>query len=70
MILAEGMLYVYEEKKGTVGLVKATPEGFNIISSFEVPLGSKQHWAHPALSDGRLYIRHGEALMVYDVKAK
>ena len=67
IIYADGMLYCYEEKNGNMALVSANPNEFKIINSFEVPLGSKQHWAHPAISDGRLYIRHGHALMVYDI---
>ncbi len=66
---ADGMLYCYEEKRGNVALVKATPEGFNIVSSFEVTKGKDQHWAHPVVFGGRLYIRHGDVLMAYDVKA-
>lgn len=66
---ADGMLYCYEEKEGTVALVKASPEGFDIVSSFEVSKGTGKHWAHPVVCDGRLYIRHGDALMVYDIEA-
>ena len=66
---ADGMLYCYEEKEGTVALVKASAEGFDIVSSFEVSKGTGKHWAHPVVCDGRLYIRHGDALMVYDIKA-
>ncbi len=66
---ADGMLYCYEEKEGTVALVKASPKGFDIVSSFEVSKGTGKHWAHPVVCDGRLYIRHGDALMVYDIKA-
>jgi len=67
---ADGMLYCYEEKQGTVGLVKATPEKFELVSSFKVPMGTEQHWAHPVILDGTLYIRHGDTLMAYDIKAK
>ena len=67
---ADGMLYCYEEKEGTVALVKASPEGFDIISSFEVSKGTGKHWAHPVVCDGRLYIRHGDALMVYNIRAE
>jgi outer membrane protein assembly factor BamB len=70
IITADGMIYCYEEKKGNLALVKATPEKFDIISSFKIPQGSGPHWGHPAISDGRLYIRHGDALMVYDIQAK
>jgi hypothetical protein len=51
-------------------LIKITPDGYETVGSFRVEKGSKQHWAHPAISDGRLYIRHGQALMCYDIKAK
>ena len=70
VIYADGMLYCYEEGEGTVGLVKPTPAGFEVVSSFKVTQGSAQHWAHPVISDGVLYIRHGNALMAYDIKEK
>jgi len=31
--------------------------------------GSGQHWAHPAIADGRLYLRHGDVLFCFDIKA-
>ncbi len=70
IIAADGMLYLYTEKEGKVGLVRPNPKKFDLVSSFTVPLGNGEHWAHPSISDGRLYIRHGDALMVYDIKAK
>jgi outer membrane protein assembly factor BamB len=70
VIYADGMLYCYDENTGDVALVRPSPEGFKIISSFRVTHGDGQHWAHPAISDGRLYIRHGDALMAYDIKAE
>ncbi len=68
LIHVDGLLYCYEEKGGTVGLVKPSPERFEVISSFKVPKGTGPHWAHPVICGGRLYLRHGNALMVYDVK--
>ena len=70
IISADGMLYCYDEKKGMFGLVEASPEDFNVVSSFRIAEGKGPHWAHPVISDGRLYIRHGGVLMVYDIKAK
>lgn len=66
IIYADGMLYVYSEG-GDIVLVKQDPVVFDIVSMFEVPLGSGEHWAHPVIANGRLYIRHGNALMVYDI---
>jgi outer membrane protein assembly factor BamB len=70
IICADGMLYCYDENTGDVALVRPSPKGFNIVSSFRVTEGDGHHWAHPAISDGRLYIRHGNALMTYDIKHK
>ncbi|MDZ7315745.1 MAG: PQQ-binding-like beta-propeller repeat protein [candidate division KSB1 bacterium] len=67
IIFADGMLYLYTEKEGRVGLVRPNPKQFELISSFAITAGSGQHWAHPSLADGRLYIRRGNALLVYDV---
>ena len=67
LTFADGMLYCYEEGSGTVGLVPATPEGFNVVSSFVVTQGQDQHWAHPVVCGKRLYIRHGSVLAAYDI---
>jgi len=68
IIFAEGLLYCYSEN-GDVGLVKPSPEKFNVISSFEITEGSGPHWAHPVIESGKLYIRHGDVLQVYDIKS-
>lgn len=70
IISAEGLLYVLDEKNGFVGLVRANPEKFELISSFRVKGGSGPFWSHPVINNGNLFIRHGEALMVYDIKEK
>lgn len=71
IISADGLLYCYEEKTGFIGIAKATPEEFKIISSFQVPLGSKgPYWSHPVIKNGILYIRHGDALMAFDIATK
>jgi outer membrane protein assembly factor BamB len=67
IIMADGHMYCYSEK-GEVALVSANPLSFTVINSFKVPLGTDQHWAHPVINNGRLYIRHGNALMVYKIK--
>ena len=70
IIANDGMLYCYDEKNGNIALVKANPEKFEIISSFIVPYGKGPHWSHPVIKDGILYVRHGGALMAYDIKKK
>ncbi|NQU67239.1 MAG: PQQ-binding-like beta-propeller repeat protein, partial [Candidatus Marinimicrobia bacterium] len=67
VIFADGLLYSYAEN-GTVGLIEPSPNGFNLISSFKVSKGTNQHWAHPVINNGMLYIRHGDTLLAYKVK--
>jgi len=67
IIMADGLFYCYSER-GEIGLVSANPSSFKVISKFQVPLGSDQHWSHPVINNGRLYVRHGTALMVYNIK--
>ena len=68
-VMADGLLYAYNEK-GSVGLIQPTPEGFKIISEFKITKGAGQHWAHPFIANGKLFMRHGDVLMVFDIKAK
>ena len=71
IVAADGMLYIYDEKKGNIGLVNPNPEKFELISSFQVTQGSSgPFWAHPVIHNGVLYLRHTNALMAYDIKAK
>jgi outer membrane protein assembly factor BamB len=71
IIAAEGMLYLFDEKNGNVGLVKANPEKFELVSSFKViPGKAGPFWAHPVIHNGILYLRHTNSLMAYDIKAK
>jgi outer membrane protein assembly factor BamB len=69
IISADGLLYLYDERSGNVGLAKVNPEKFDLISSFKITKGSGPYWAHPVIHHGKLYIRHGKALMVFNIKS-
>ncbi len=66
IISADGMLYCYSEK-GEMALVKPNHEKFEIVSKFPITLGTEQHWAHPVIYKGVLYVRHGDTLMAYRI---
>ncbi len=68
IIAADGMLYCYEERRGTVALVRPNREKFDVVSEFRVTKGDGPYWAHPVISNGILYVRHGNALMAYRIK--
>ena len=69
IIYADGLFYCYTEREGEVALVEAGPEKFEVISKFEVPLGTNEHWARLVIHEGVLYVRHGNALMAYDISS-
>lgn len=68
IIYADGMLYCYEEKRGNMALVRATPKKFEVISSFRIRGGSGPHWARPTIFNQMLLVRHGDVLIAYDIK--
>ncbi|HLA86084.1 MAG TPA: PQQ-binding-like beta-propeller repeat protein [Thermoguttaceae bacterium] len=64
---ADGLLYTMNESRA-VGLVKPSPEKYDLVSRFTLPRGGKGNsWAHPVVCGGRLYLRHGNFLHAYDV---
>jgi hypothetical protein len=67
IIANEGMLYCYTDR-GNMLLARATPGKFDVVGKFSVTLGTAQHWAHPVLYKGLLFVRHGNSLMAYQVK--
>lgn len=67
VIAAGGMLYAYTEK-GEVVLINPVESGFEIVSKFKIDIGLEQHWAHMVINKGVLFVRHGNALIAYDVR--
>jgi outer membrane protein assembly factor BamB len=66
VIYADGMLYCYSER-GNVGLLEPEENEFVLKGKFKVPYGTDQHWAHLVIHDKKLYVRHGNSLMVYSL---
>ena len=67
VIFADEMLYCYAER-GSVHLVKPNPNNLEIVNSFKITMGTDQHFAHPVIHRGVLYIRQGNTLMAYKIK--
>lgn len=66
---ADGHLY-FRYQGGTMVLVEATSQAYREKGSFEIPDVEQFSWSHPVISDGRLYLREQDELLVYDVRAK
>jgi outer membrane protein assembly factor BamB len=66
---ADGHLYILSENN-IVGLVAASPAGYQEKGRFKIPDHGLPSWAHPVVSGGRLYIRDQDTLTAYDITAK
>lgn len=66
VIAANKKLIGYSEK-GELFLADANPSGLKVISKTKVTLGSEQHWAHPVIHKGVLYVRHGNMLIAFKI---
>jgi outer membrane protein assembly factor BamB len=65
---ADGRLYIQGENN-LVALAEATPTGYRQTGRFEIPDKGLPSWAHPVISDGRLYVRNQDILKVYDIRS-
>ena len=66
-IFADGLLIGYSQR-GELFIAPATPAELKITGMTKITLGSDQHWAHPVLNEGILYVRHGNSVMAFGVK--
>jgi outer membrane protein assembly factor BamB len=67
---ADGMLYCLNHR-GTMSLLKITPEAFEIVSQFDLARKpDNSYLAHPVICGGRLYLRYDQNLFAYDIRAK
>ena len=66
-ILADGMMYLYTST-GEILLAQPDATKLNIVSRQKITLGEEQHWTHPVIYKGVLYVRHGNSLMAFQIK--
>lgn len=66
VLYADGLLY-YRYESGQMALIEATPKGYHLKSSFQVPI-SGNGWPHPVIANGKLYLRGADQLLCYDLK--
>ncbi len=67
IIAADNRLYCYTEN-GKVGLVEPANGKMALISSFKMPVGKKEFFTIPVISEGILYLRHGDSILAYDIR--
>lgn len=66
VIGADGMLFYYNFR-GEVMLINADPLSMEVVSKFKITKGLNEHFAHPVIHDGKLYVRHGNFLQAFKI---
>ncbi len=66
---ADGLLFLVSED-GVVGLAEANPQQYKEISRFTLNKSDRPTWAHPVISNGRLYVRDQGTLYNFEVAGK
>lgn len=66
-VYADGHLVIRRED-GTVMLIRATPEKFDLVQAFKPEYQEGKSWAHPVIANGRLYLREQDKLMCYELR--
>ncbi len=67
LIAADNLLFCYTDN-GYVNLISEIGTKLEVVSKLKITKGEKEHFAHPVIANGVLYIRHGNALMAYQIK--
>lgn len=68
-VFADGRLYCVSED-GSVSLLKPSEGSFERLGQFELVDEKKDFWANPVICDAKLYLRYGDSLYCYDIKAR
>ena len=69
LLYADGCLYALSQK-GEMALLQPTPTGFVDLGRFRLPGDpAADVWSHPAIANGRLFIRRHDDLFCYDLRA-
>jgi len=66
---ADGHLY-FRYQDGTMALIEATPARYNLKGQFRIASVNGQSWPHPAIANGKLYLRDQDQLHCYDIRAQ
>lgn len=68
VIYADGNL-IFRYQDGLLAMIEATPDEYRLKGTWKPEYVQGPSWAHPAVADGKLYLREQNKLMCYDLRA-
>ncbi len=67
VVAADGHLY-FRYEDGTMALIEAKTQGYQLKGQFKIGIDNGKSWAHPVVASGRLYLRDQEEMLCYDIR--
>ncbi len=67
VIAADGNLY-FRYQDGIMALIEASPAGYSEKGTFKLATVNGPSWPHPAIHDGKLYVRDQDVLLCYSLR--
>jgi hypothetical protein len=53
-----------------MALIAASPDGYEVKGTFQIPDCEHPSWSHPVILGGKLYLREQDALFCYDISKR
>ncbi|NCD40767.1 MAG: hypothetical protein EOL88_01610 [Bacteroidia bacterium] len=67
-LIATGNNLIYYSQKGQLNLVRADQGKMSPDGAFQIHFGTKEHFSHPVIFNGILYLRRGDALRGWKIR--
>ena len=68
VVIGGGDMLYLQFADGELALANADPAKYTVVSHFKIPgSGERPSWAHPAIADGKLYVRSQDRIFCYDI---
>lgn len=67
-VISDGEMLYYYNFAGEAMLITPDPGNMEVIGKFRMKKGDKEHFAHPVINNGKLYVRHGHVIQAYNIK--
>lgn len=67
VVAADGNLY-FRYQDGIMALIEASPNGYTEKGAFKLATVNGPSWPHPAIHNGKLYVRDQDVLMCYELR--
>jgi outer membrane protein assembly factor BamB len=67
VLYADGHI-IFRYDRGPVVLVEANPKEFRIKGKLTPPIGAGPAWPHPVIHQKKLFLRHADILLCYDLE--